>query len=132
MKKTKINIEYPLNTKSNKLIWTLISTAEGLQKWIAGYVKEEDGRFVLTWGEAWTENHSLTAKILHREPMRSVKLSWENEACDEAYIELSIAKSDITGQQTLSITDYAEEGDEDNLRDLWEGDLERLHHSSGL
>ena len=35
MKKTKINIEYPLNTKSNKLIWTLISTAEGLQKWIA-------------------------------------------------------------------------------------------------
>ena len=132
MKKTKINIEYPLNTKSNKLIWTLISTAEGLQKWIADYVKEEDGRFVFTWGEAWTENHSLTAEILHREPMRSVKLRWENEECDEAYIELSIAKSDITGQQTLSITDYAEEGDEDNLCDLWEGDLERLHHSSGL
>lgn len=132
MEKTKINIEYPLNTKSSKLIWSLISTAEGLQKWIADYVKEEDGRFIFTWGEIWTENHSLAAVILQRDPMRSVKMRWENEECDEAYIELAITKSDITGQLTLSITDYAEEGDEDNIRGLWDGDLERLHHSSGL
>ena len=34
----KITIEYPLTTKSPNIVWEMISTSSGLQKWMADYV----------------------------------------------------------------------------------------------
>lgn len=132
MEKRKVIIEYPLEAKSPGIIWQLISTAPGLQKWMADYVEEDDNRLTFTWGEAWTEHDTKTSRILAREKYRRIRMKWEHDDYEETYWEMKIETGELTGLLTLVITDFAEDGDKDYLKDLWGDNLKRLHHISGL
>ena len=131
--KQRLNIEYPLRTKSPNIVWEQISTAHGLERWLADHIEElEDDVISLTWGEVWTEHHTLEAKILERQKNNLIRLQWVNEDDPEAYWEMRIGKSDLTHYLTLFITDFAEDDDADGLKILWESNLDRLHRASGL
>ena len=131
MGKQKIDIEYPLAIKSPALIWEQISSAHGLERWFADHVNEEDGMFTFTWGEPWTEQDVREAHVLESATNDHIRLKWDEED-DDTYFEMRIAKSDLTHQLTLLITDFAEDDDVDGLKILWESMLDRLHRASGL
>lgn len=133
MGKQKITIEYPLSAKSPTIVWSLISNAAGLQKWIADYVEETDGKMLFKWGEAWTEQDAKTSTIISREKNMFIRMRWEAPEYDEStYWEMRIDKSDLTGHLNLVITDFADHDDVDYLKNLWDGNLSRLHNISGL
>ena len=131
MGKQKIDIEYPLAIKSPALIWEQISSAHGLERWFADHVNEEDGIFTFTWGEPWTEQDVREAHVLESVVNDHIRMKWDEED-DDSYFEMRIAKSDLTHQLTLLITDFAEDDDVDGLKILWESMLDRLHRASGL
>ena len=131
MGKQKIDIEYPLAIKSPALIWEQISSAHGLERWFADHVNEEDGMFTFTWGEPWTEQDVREAHVLESVVNDHIRLKWDEED-DDTYFEMRIAKSDLTHQLNLLITDFAEDDDVDGLKILWESMLDRLHRASGL
>ena len=131
MAKQKINIEYPLAIKSPALIWEQISSAHGLERWFADHVNEEDGMFTFTWGEPWTEQDVREAHVLESVVNDHIRMKWDEED-DDSYFEMRIAKSDLTHQLNLLITDFAEDDDVDGLKILWESMLDRLHRASGL
>ena len=131
MGKQKIDIEYPLAIKSPALIWEQISSAHGLERWFADHVNEEDGMFTFTWGEPWTEQDVREAHVLESVVNDHIRMKWDEED-DDSYFEMRIAKSDLTHQLTLLITDFAEDDDVDGLKILWESMLDRLHRASGL
>lgn len=133
MGRQKITIEYPLAAKSSGIVWGLISTAAGLQKWIADYVTEDGDTMTFTWGQAWTQRDTKVSRILMREKsQRVMRMKWDYIEEDYAYWEMRVEKSEITGHLVLVITDYGPADDLDYLRDLWNGNLERLHRVSGL
>jgi hypothetical protein len=133
MRKQRIDIEYPLATKSLNIAWDLISTAHGLERWIADHVTEEDGVFTFTWGEPWTEHDTRKAQLIEYVKYDHIKLKWEyDEDDDDCYWEMRIDKSDLTNLLNLLITDFAEDDDVDGLKILWESNLDRLHRASGL
>ena len=133
MGKQKIEIEYPLTTKSPNIVWEQISSAHGLERWLADHVTEEDGVFTFTWGEPWTEQDIRQAHIVDIVKFDHITLKWdEDEEDDEAFWEMRIAQSDLTHHLNLIITDFAEDDDADGLRILWESNLDRLHRASGL
>ena len=131
MGKQKIDIEYPLAIKSPALIWEQISSAHGLERWFADHVNEEDGMFTFTWGEPWTEQDIREARVLESVVNDHIRLKWDEED-DDTYFEMRIAKSDLTHQLNLLITDFADDDDVDGLKILWESMLDRLHRASGL
>ena len=131
MGKQKIDIEYPLATKSPAIIWEQISSAHGLERWFADHVNEEDGMFTFTWGEPWTEQDVREAHVLESVVNDHIRMKWDEED-DDSYFEMRIAKSDLTHQLNLLITDFAEDDDVDGLKILWESMLDRLHRASGL
>ena len=131
MGKQKIDIEYPLAIKSPALIWEQISSAHGLERWFADHVNEEDGMFTFTWGEPWTEQDIREAHVLESVENDHIRLKWDEED-DDTYFEMRIAKSDLTHQLNLLITDFADDDDVDGLKILWESMLDRLHRASGL
>ena len=131
MTKQKIEIEYPLATKSPNIIWEQISSAHGLERWIADHVTEEDGVFTFTWGEPWTEQDIRKAELVELVKYHHIKLHWQEED-DESYWEMRIEQSDLTHNLNLFITDFAEDDDADGLRILWESNLDRLHRACGL
>ena len=133
MAKQKIDIEYPLTTKSPAIIWEQISSAHGLERWFADHVKEKEGVFTFTWGEPWTEQDIRVAHVIEAVKNDHITLKWEDDEADEEdYWEMRIAQSDLTHHLNLLITDFAEDDDADGLKILWESNLDRLHRASGL
>ena len=134
MGKQKIDIEYPLATKSPAIIWEQISSAHGLERWFADHVNEEDGMFTFTWGEPWTEQDIREAHVLESVVNDHIRLKWDYEDDDdeESYFEMRIEKSDLTHNLNLLITDFADDDDVEGLKILWESMLDRLHRASGL
>ena len=130
----KLTLEYPLSTKSTRLVWDMISNAAGLQKWLADQVVEDEQSMTFTWGHPWTERDTKKSRILEKEKMNYIRMLWDyHEDTPEAYWELRIAQSDETGHLSLLITDYADDEDEAaDLRGIWDDNLERLHRVSGL
>lgn len=125
-------MEYPLTGRKPDLLWQLISTDHGLERWLADKVVEEDGVFHLTWGEPWGENHTMHAKIVEREKNSHLRLQWVDEEDPEVYWEIRIGQSELTEELCLYVVDYALTEDLDDLHDLWDGNLDRLHQSSGF
>ena len=130
----KITLEYPLSTKSTRLVWDMISNAAGLQKWLADQVVEDEQSMTFTWGHPWTERDTKKSRILEKEKMNYIRMLWDyHEDTPEAYWEMKIIESDLTGMLSLLITDFAADDDEENdLRDLWDANFERLHRVSGF
>ena len=133
IKKQKLCLEYPLATKSPNIVWEQISTIHGLERWLADHI-EENGENILslTWGEVWTDHHTLEARIIERQKNDHIRLQWVNEEDPEAYWEMRIGRSELTDELCLYIADYALPEDIDDLHDLWDGNMERLHRVSGL
>ena len=118
----KLTIEYPLSTQSPKIVWELISNAPGLQKWLADKVTEEDDLMTFTWGHPWTERDTRDtkqSKVLEIEKYDHIRLLWDyHEDTPEAYWEMRIEKSDLTGHLSLLITDYAADDDEVSNKEI--------------
>ncbi len=130
----KLTIEYPLSTQSPKIVWEFISNAHGLEKWLADTVTEVDHTMTFTWGQPWTERDTKQSRILEIEKYDHIRLLWDyHENTPEAYWEMRIEKSELTGMLSLLITDYAaDEEEKEELRGLWDANLDRLHRVSGL
>ena len=132
MKKERIDIEYPLSSQQSEIAWKLISTDHGLGRWIADNVVEEDGIISFTWGQPWTDHHTLSANVVERQRNSHIRLRWVEEEDPEAFWEMRLKKSELTGDLCLCVIDYAPQDEIEDLRSLWDGNMERLHMSSGL
>jgi uncharacterized protein YndB with AHSA1/START domain len=130
----KLTLEYPLSTKSTRLVWDMISNAAGLQKWLADQVTEEEDSMTFTWGHPWTERDTKTSRILKKEKLNYIRMLWDyHEDTPEAYWEIRIGESNVTGMLSLLITDFAaDDEEEEDLRGIWDDNFERLHRVSGF
>ena len=130
----KLTLEYPLSTKSTRLVWDMISNAAGLQKWLADQVTEEEDSMTFTWGHPWTERDTKTSRILEKEKLNYIRMLWDyHEDTPEAYWEIKIEESNVTGMLSLLITDFAADDEEEkDLRGIWDDNFERLHRISGF
>ena len=131
MVKHRIDIEYLLNTNSRNIVWEQISSAHGLERWIADHVTEEDGVFTFTWGEPWTDQDVRRASLVEYVKYDHIKLQWEEED-DDSFWEMRIGKSDLTHHLDLLITDFADDDDAEGLKILRESNLKRMHRKRGL
>ncbi len=95
-------------------------------------VTEEDGVISFTWGQPWTDHHTLKANVVEREKNSHIRFRWVSEEDEEFFWEMRIGKSELTDEICLCVSDYALEEDIEDLRSLWDGNMERLHESSGL
>lgn len=132
MGKKRITIEHPLRSKSESIIWNLVSTPEGLAKWLADEVELMGDTLVFTWGHTYSHHEIKRADITDVVRTRYIRMRWQNDEDPDAYLELRIDRSELTGAYMLIITDFAFEDDADSLLDLWEDNLERLHRTTGL
>ena len=125
--------EYPLSAKSPRIVWDMIGNAAGLQKWMADVVTEEGDTLTFTWGHPWTEHETKVSKVLEVEKYSHIKMKWDHQEDDaDAYWEMRIEQSELTGHLNLLITDYTDTEDIDALNDLWDANMERLHRVSGF
>jgi hypothetical protein len=128
MGKEKIKMEYMLKGGSSNVIWNIISTPSGLETWFADKVSAKDKRFTFRWGK--TEIRE--ADLINYRANSFVRFHWLDDEERKSYFELKIVYNELTEDLMLEVTDWAEAGEGDDVRDLWDSDIEKLKRVSGL
>ncbi len=128
MAKTKYEIEYDLNT-SPKLLFTRLSTPSGLSEWFADNVKLNGKNFVFDWDGSEQE-----AKVVTKKANEYMRFKWleDGEEEEDTYFEFRITKDELTNDVSLLITDFAEEDEIDDNKDLWDQQISELKRAIGL
>ncbi len=121
--KNKITLEYVINC-SPKVLFNRLSTAAGLSEWFADDVKVNGKVYTFVWEGA----EQQAEKVLHKEG-KMVRFQWlDNE---DVFFEFSITKDELTGDVSLIITDFSEEGEQEETVDLWNTQIADLKHVIG-
>jgi uncharacterized protein YndB with AHSA1/START domain len=120
----KFELEYTLNC-SPKVLFSRLSTPEGLSEWFADNVNVDGDLFSFFWDES--ESKARLSALKDNKLVRFEWLNLENE--DENYFEFSIHIDELTGDLALIIIDFAEPDEKDDAISLWNSqvaDLKRL------
>lgn len=125
--KVKLQLEYAINC-SPKVLFNRLSTASGLTEWFADDVNVKGKLFTFVW-----EGDNMVAEKKIQKENRLVRYEWIGEDLDkdEAYFEFLINQDDLTNDVSLSIVDFAEEDEVEEITDLWNSQISKLKHQLG-
>ena len=127
MGKEKYTVEYQLNNASLHILWSMVGTALGLSEWFASGVTVEDDSYTFNW-----DGSEQTAILKQKKINSFIRFQWEEDQGSDYYFELRISSVPITGDLTLTVTDFAEPGDKDDSIRLWDNQIEELCRRTGI
>ena len=128
MAKTKYELEYDLNT-SPKLLYTRLSTPSGLSEWFADNVILNGKNFIFDWDGSEQE-----AKVVMKKTNEYMRFKWleDEDEGEDSYFEFRISKDELTNDVSLIITDFADDDELDDNKDLWDQQVSELKRAIGL
>jgi uncharacterized protein YndB with AHSA1/START domain len=121
----KYELEYTLNC-SPKVLFSRLSTPEGLSEWFADDVAIDGHLFIFRWGKS-----ELKARLSSVKENKLARFEWDDDRGDKEsnFFEFKIIVHDITGDLALIITDFAEPDEKEDAIYLWDtqiNDLKRI------
>jgi uncharacterized protein YndB with AHSA1/START domain len=125
--KSRYELEFPINS-SPQLLYQYISTPSGLSEWFADNVNSRGEFFTFIWDDS-EENARLSSK----KTGEKVKFRWIDEKNNDTdyFFELRILEDEITKDVSLMVIDFAEDGELDEAKLLWENQISDLKHVIG-
>jgi len=121
----KIELEFILRSSPN-VLYSFLTEPSGLSEWFCDNVNIKNGVYTFIWNH----DSEQEAKLLGSKENVFVKFRWLDEP-DDTYFEFRIEVDDITGETALMITDFAEEGEEDEISLTWTKSMQNLHRVIG-
>ena len=128
MGKEKIRLEYMLKAGSGNIVWSIISTPSGLETWFADKVTFKDKVFTFYWGKTETRQ----AEVTNFRVNSFIRLRWLDDEDPKAYFELKMVYNELTSDYMLEVIDWAEPDEVEDMKELWDSEIEKLKRVSGL
>jgi len=123
----KFELEYTIKC-SPKVLFSRLSTAEGLSEWFAENASVSGDTFTFMWGKS-----DARAQLVSIKENKLVKFEWLNEGYEETnYFEFRINVDELTGDVALIITDFAEPEEKEDSIYLWDSQVLELKHLLGI
>ena len=122
-KKTKIQLEYPINC-SPVVLYNRLSTPSGLTEWFVDDVIVKGKDYIFVWNG--TEE---PAQLVQSKEGKLIRFKWLADVDEESYFEFSINRHELTGDVSLVVVDFSEESEEKEVIELWNSqiaDLKRI------
>jgi uncharacterized protein YndB with AHSA1/START domain len=116
----KYSLEFSCKT-TPKLLYTLISTPEGLSRWFADSVLLVDDVYHFKW-----EGSEQLAKLVQKKDNEFVQFQWLDDFHKDHLLEMRILNEPVSSEVALAITDHAEPSDMDFSHRLWATQVKRL------
>ncbi len=125
--KIRYELEYTLNC-SPKVLFSRLSTPEGLSEWFADNVTVEGDIFTFHWNKSESK-----ARIVSLRKSKSVRFEWTGrEDRETSYFEFRIIIEELTGDLALIITDFAEPDEKEDAIYLWDTQITDLKRALGI
>ena len=122
--KSKILLEYPINS-SPTVLYNRLSTPSGLTEWFADDVIVTGKDFIFVWNGV-----EQPAQLIQIKEGKMVRYKWLDDE-DEYYFEFSINRHELTGDVSLVVVDFSEEGEEEEVTELWNSQIADLKRVLG-
>lgn len=123
----KYELEYTLNC-SPKVLFSRLSTPEGLAEWFADDVAVEGDIFTFHW----SKTHASARLALVREN-KLVRFEWTDPGEPASnFFEFRINVHELTGETALIITDFAEPEEKEDAIYLWDTQISDLKRALGI
>lgn len=125
--RSKYELEYTLNC-SPKVLFSRLSTPEGLCEWFADNVSVDGDIFTFYW----KKSESKARLIAHKEN-KLVRFEWlDSDDKSTNYFEFRINIEELTGSLALIITDFAEPEEKEDAIFLWDSQISDLKRLLGM
>lgn len=118
--KGKFELEYVVRTSAG-ILYELLTTPSGLSEWFADDVNIRDGIFTFFW-----DGSEQKARLIGFKEDKYVRLQWLDKP-EGTYFEFRIERDELTGDISLMIVDFADEGsDQLTSKLLWDSQVNKL------
>ncbi|NND95404.1 MAG: SRPBCC domain-containing protein [Flavobacteriales bacterium] len=122
----KLQLEFTLKT-SVKVLYQMLSTPSGLSRWFAEDVNiNRDGTYSFIW-----DGSEEIAELVSKRRDEFVKYKWVEDEEASTFFEFRIQIDPMTNDVALIVTDFCDEGEEEETSDLWSKQVETLRQSIG-
>ncbi|MBA4321857.1 MAG: hypothetical protein C0408_03465 [Odoribacter sp.] len=125
--KMKFELEYTLNS-SPKVLFSRLSTPEGLCEWFADDVNVDGDLFSFYWDKTCSK-----ARLSALKDNKLVRFEWTDQENDESnYFEFRINIEELTSDVALIITDFTEPEEKEDAISLWDSQINDLKRLLGI
>lgn len=125
--RSKFELEYNLNC-SPKVLFSRLSTPEGLGEWFADQVNVEGDIFIFYWNSS--ESKARLSALKENKMVRFEWIGMENE--ESNYFEFRINMEELTNELALIIIDFAEAEEKEDAIYLWDSQINDLKRALGI
>ena len=116
----KFSLEFVVNA-SPKLLFTLISTPEGLTRWFADAVFAQDDVYSFKWKDS-----EQKARLVESKDNEFVVFEWLDDYHKGYLLEMRIQTEALSSAVSLLVTDFSEPADMDFSQRLWTNQVRQL------
>ena len=120
----KYELEFPIRSSVN-ILFNCLSTPSGLSEWFADDVNCNRDLYTFIWGDSEQE-----AKLITNSNNHLVKFRWTDYP-DNTFFEFRIEIDDITNDVVLKVSDFAEEDELEESKELWISQINTLMKNLG-
>lgn len=125
MEKNRLDLEYIIRT-SDHILYNCISSPSGLEDWFADEVNIRGDVFTFLW-----EGEERKAELVSSKKNQFVKFHWLEDGKEKTFFEMRIKIDEMTGEVALLVTDFYDEGDEEDTKMLWDSAVDNLRRVIG-
>lgn len=125
--KLKYELEYTLNC-SPKVLFSRLSTPEGLCEWFADEVRTDGDVFTFSWSSS-----EARARLIALKENKLVRFEWiDADEPSSNYFEFRLNVEELSGSLALIITDFAEPEEKEDTIFLWDTQITDLRRLLGV
>jgi len=124
--KQKYTLEFPFKC-SAKVLFNRLSTPDGLSEWFADDVNVKDNTYAFNWEGSEEEAERITLK-----DNKSIRFHWIEDDEKDTFFEFKIIADELSNELALIITDFADENEIEDAKELWEQQISQLKHLLGI
>lgn len=125
MERVQISLEFIFRA-SPSILYKFFTTPDRLIRWFCDEVDIQGNVFTFVW-----EGSEEVAELVEDVEDELIRFKWEDADDENEYLEFKIEKSPVTGETILLVTDYCDDDEVDDQKQLWVTQLETLKKETG-
>ena len=124
MKRVKFDMEFIFRA-SPAIVYRFITTPACLVRWFCDTVDITGDIYTFTW-----DGFDEVAELIDDIEEERLRFHWEDRA-DGEYLEFRMYRSEVTNETILEITDFADEDEISDQKQLWKSQLDIMRSEMG-
>ncbi|MEM8907494.1 MAG: START-like domain-containing protein [Bacteroidota bacterium] len=125
MKRVAIELEFIFRA-SPTILYKFLTTPSCLIRWFCDEVDIQGEIFTFVWSGA-----EEVAELIDDIEDERVRFKWEDADDEEEFLEFRMRRSPVTNETILEITDYCDEDEVDDQKQLWQSQIKMLRQETG-